>query len=36
MTILDAIEEDFYLEVKVARPKTKGSTKLLNLKNSIE
>jgi hypothetical protein len=34
-TILDAIEEDFHREVKVARPKTKGRRQLLNLKSSI-
>lgn len=33
--ILDTIEEDFYREVKVACPKTKGRRELLNLKSSI-
>ena len=35
LAILDAIEEDFHLEVKVAHPKTKGRRELLNLESSI-
>jgi len=29
------MEEDFYREAKVARPKSKGRRELLNLKSSI-
>lgn len=35
LAILDAFEEDFLLEVKVVRPKTKGRMEILNLVSSI-
>jgi hypothetical protein len=35
LALLDAIEEDFHKEVKVARAKHKGTRELLNLKTSI-
>jgi hypothetical protein len=35
VAILDAFEEDFFREVKVARPKTKGRSEILNLVSSI-
>jgi len=35
LAILDAFEEDFLLEAKVARPKSKGKRGILNLVSSI-
>jgi hypothetical protein len=35
LAILDAFEEDFLLEVKVVRLKTKGRMEILNLVSSI-
>jgi hypothetical protein len=35
LAILDAIEDEFYWETMVARQKTKGRRKLLNLKSFI-
>jgi hypothetical protein len=35
LVILDAIEENFYWRVKVARPKSKGRREVLNLASSI-
>jgi hypothetical protein len=35
LVILDAIEEDFHKEVKVARAKYKGTRELLSLKSSV-
>jgi hypothetical protein len=35
LAIMDAFEEDFLREVKVARPKTKGMGDILNLVSSI-
>jgi hypothetical protein len=35
LSILDAMEEDFHREAKVARHKSKGRKELLNLKSSI-
>jgi U3 small nucleolar ribonucleoprotein component len=35
LAILDAYEEDFLREVKVARPKSKGRREILNLVSSI-
>lgn len=34
LAIMDAFEEDFLREVKVARPKTKGRREILNLVSS--
>jgi hypothetical protein len=35
LAILDALEEDIHREKMIARQKTKGKRKLLNLKSSI-
>jgi hypothetical protein len=35
LVIMDAFEEDFLREVKVAQPKTKGRREILNLVSSI-
>jgi hypothetical protein len=35
LVILDAFEEDFLREVKVAHPKSKGRSEILNLVSSI-